>query len=129
MTSQAISTSLKSLRYPREIISYAVWAYFRFSMSLRDVEDLLAKRGILISYETIRVWVDRFGHQFARFIRRDRPGGHFYSGGDTQPPSPPGTPLNSPECTQFNRAPRCGCRFFLGGYPATSCTSIGAIVC
>lgn len=73
MTSPTITTPLKGFRHPREIISYAVWAYLRFSMSLRDVEDLLARRGIIVSYETIRVWVDRFGHQFARFIRRDRP--------------------------------------------------------
>jgi putative transposase len=73
MTTPAISTPVKGFRHPREIISYAVWAYFRFSMSLRDVEDLLAQRGIIVSYETIRVWVDRFGQQFARCIRRDRP--------------------------------------------------------
>jgi putative transposase len=55
MTSPTISTPLNGFRHPREIISYAVWAYFRFSMSLRDVEDVVAKRGLIVSYETIRV--------------------------------------------------------------------------
>ena len=65
--------ALKGHRFPRSVISYAVWAYFRFNMSLRDVEDLLADRGITVSYETIRSWVAKFGHQYARAIRRDRP--------------------------------------------------------
>ena len=43
-------------RFPPEIISYAVWAYHRFCLSFRDVEDLLAERGIIVSYETIRRW-------------------------------------------------------------------------
>ncbi len=45
---------LKGYRFPRPVISFAVWAYYRFAMSLRDVEDLLAARGVLISHETIR---------------------------------------------------------------------------
>ncbi|AZE56915.1 Mobile element protein [Pseudomonas synxantha] len=65
--------TLKGFRHSCEIISYAVWAYLRFSMSLRDAEDLLVKRGIIVSYETIRVWVDRFSQQLTRCIRRDRP--------------------------------------------------------
>ena len=64
---------LKGHRFPREIIGYAVWTYFRFNMSLRDVEDLLAERGVIVSHETIRAWVMKFGAQFARKIRRDRP--------------------------------------------------------
>ena len=52
----------------------AVWAYHRFALSLRDVEDLLAERGVVVSHETIRVWVARFGTQIAAKIRRDRPG-------------------------------------------------------
>ena len=64
---------LKGYRFPRSIIAYAVWAYHRFALSLRDVEDLLAERGVQVSYETIRVWVARFGPQFAACIRRDRP--------------------------------------------------------
>jgi putative transposase len=64
---------LKGHRFPRSIVSYAVWAYFRVNMSLRDVEDLLAVRGIAVSYETIRSWVTKFGQQYARSIQRDRP--------------------------------------------------------
>lgn len=64
---------LKGFRFPRSIISYAVWAYHRFALSTADVEDLLAERGIGVSRETIRKWVNRFGRHFARCIRRDRP--------------------------------------------------------
>ena len=65
---------LKGHRFPRTVIGYAVWAYHRFALSLRDVEDLLAERGVTVSHETIRVWVARFGTQIAAKIRRDRPG-------------------------------------------------------
>jgi putative transposase len=64
---------IKGFRFPKSVIGYAVWAYHRFSLSLRDVEDLLAERGVTVSYETIRDWVNRFGRQFAARIRRDRP--------------------------------------------------------
>ncbi len=64
---------LKGHRFPRTVIGYAVWAYHRFALSLRDVEDLLAERGIIVSHETIRVWVAKFGAQIAARIRRDRP--------------------------------------------------------
>ena len=65
---------LKGHRFPRTVIGYAAWAYHRFALSLRDVEDLLAERGVVVSHETIRVWVARFGTQIAAKIRRDRPG-------------------------------------------------------
>ena len=65
---------LKGHRFPRTVIGYAVWAYHRFALSLRDVEDLLAERGVTVSHETIRTWVAKFGAQFAAKIRRDRPG-------------------------------------------------------
>ena len=45
---------LKGYRFPREIVAYAVWAYHRFALSLRDVEDLLASRGVRVSYESVR---------------------------------------------------------------------------
>ena len=73
MTKAKQSGAFKGHRFPSEIISYAVWAYFRFPMSFRDVEDLLHKRGVIVSYETIRSWVRKFGHQYAKVIRRDRP--------------------------------------------------------
>ncbi len=74
-----ISTSLprlKGFRFPREIIAYAVWAYHRFALSTADVEDLLAERGVIVSREAVRLWVNRFGSQFAACIRRDRPQPH-----------------------------------------------------
>ena len=66
-------SSLKGFRFPRSVIGYAVWAYHRFALSLRDVEDLLASRGIKVSYETIRDWVARFGSVIAAKIRKARP--------------------------------------------------------
>lgn len=63
----------KGFRLPRTVIGDAVWAYHRFALSLRDSEDLLASRGIIVSYETIRDWVARLGVQFEKEIRRDRP--------------------------------------------------------
>jgi len=63
---------LKGYHHPREII-YAVWAYHRFALSTADVEDLLSERGVIISRETIQLWINRFGAHFAACIRRDRP--------------------------------------------------------
>src|ERR687883_652301 len=54
----------RGYRFPAEIISYAIWVYHRFCMSLRDVEDLLAQRGIVVSYETIRAWCRKFGARY-----------------------------------------------------------------
>ena len=65
---------LKGFRFPREVIAYAVWAYYSFALSTADVEDLLAERGLIVSRETVRLWVNRFGAHFADCIRRDRPG-------------------------------------------------------
>ena len=64
---------LKGFRYPREIIAYAVWAYHRLALSTADVEDLLAARGVIVSRESIRLWVNRFGQHFADCIKRGRP--------------------------------------------------------
>ncbi len=64
---------LKGFRYPREIIAYAVWAYYRLALSTADVEDLLAAQGVIASREAIRLWVNRFGRHFANCVRRDRP--------------------------------------------------------
>jgi putative transposase len=60
-------------RFPSAIISHAVYLYFRFAISYRDVEEMLAVRGIRVSYETIRRWCLKFGHLFAAEIRRRRP--------------------------------------------------------
>ena len=60
-------------RFPPEIISHAVWLYFRFPLSLRMVEEMLAARGILVSHETVRQWALKFGQAFANQIRRRLP--------------------------------------------------------
>ena len=59
--------------FPPEIIQHAIWLYLRFTMSYRDVEDLLAERGLEVSYETVRRWVLKFGPVIARRMRRRRP--------------------------------------------------------
>ena len=64
---------LKGFRFPSEIIAYAVWPYHRVAISTADVEDLLAERGVIVSREAIRSWVNRFGPHFANCVRRDRP--------------------------------------------------------
>ena len=64
------STSLyKRYRFPSEIIQYAVWLYHRFNLSHRDIEDLLAERGITVSYESIRLWCNKFGPQYAKRLK------------------------------------------------------------
>src|SRR5271166_4337864 len=60
-------------QFPPAIIRRAVWLYVRFTLSYRDVEDLLAERGLDVSYETVRRWVLKFGPLFARELRRRRP--------------------------------------------------------
>src|SRR5215470_1925 len=60
-------------RFPAEIISHAVWLYFRFPLGLRMVEELLAARGIIVSHEIVRQWARKFGQQFANQIRRRLP--------------------------------------------------------
>lgn len=65
--------SFKRHRFPADVIRHAVWLYFRFSLSLRDVEEMLAARGIEVSYETIRCWTRKFGPLIARRLRKRRP--------------------------------------------------------
>jgi putative transposase len=65
--------SFKRHRFPPEIIRHAVWLYFRFTLSFRDVEEMLAHRGIDLSYETIRCWTLKFGPSIARNLKRRRP--------------------------------------------------------
>jgi putative transposase len=60
-------------RFPAEVISHAVWLYFRFPLSLRMVEEMLAARGIIVSHETMRQWARKFGEAFANQIRRRLP--------------------------------------------------------
>ncbi len=63
----------KGYRFPPEIIGHAVWLYFRFSLSFRDVEELLAQRGIVVTYETVRQWCLKFGQTSANKLRHRRP--------------------------------------------------------
>ncbi len=65
--------SFKRHRFPPDVIRHAVWLYFRFTLSFRDVEELLAQRGIEVTYETIRCWTIKFGPQIARNLKRQRP--------------------------------------------------------
>jgi putative transposase len=67
------TTTYKRHRFPLEIIGHAVWLYFRFSLSFRDVEELLAERGVVVTYETIRQWCRKFGQTYADGVRRKRP--------------------------------------------------------
>jgi len=68
------STQYKRHRFPTEIIQYSVWLYYRFSLSHRDIEDLLTERGITVSYEAIRLWCNKFGPQYARRLKRRHQG-------------------------------------------------------
>ncbi len=65
--------SYRRHRFPSEIIQYAVWLYFRFPLSFRNVEDLLAERGVDVTYETVRCWALKFGLNYPRKLRRLRP--------------------------------------------------------
>ncbi len=67
----------KGYRFPPEIIQQAIWLYLRFTLSFRDVEDLLAERGIMVSRETIRRWVNHFGPTIAADLRKRRPKPHM----------------------------------------------------
>ena len=57
-------------RFPPEIIQHAVWLYFRFNLSHRDVEDILARRGVIVTHESIRLWCNKFGPRYAHRLRR-----------------------------------------------------------
>src|SRR5262249_15007062 len=67
-------------RFPPEIISHCVWLYFRFAWSFRDVEEMLAMRGVVLTYETVREWCLKFGQNYANNLRRRslRPGDHWH---------------------------------------------------
>ena len=73
MKIRTIAPDYKGHRFPPEIISHAVWLYFRFSLSIRSVEELLAQRGIVVTYETVRQWCLKFGQTYANELRRRRP--------------------------------------------------------
>src|SRR6266542_3474425 len=68
----SIRSPYRGYRFPPEIIVHAVWLYFRFHLSFRDVQDLLAERGVIVSHEAIRQWCTKFGAVFASGLRRRR---------------------------------------------------------
>ena len=67
-------STYKRHRFPPDIISYAVWLYYRFNLSHRDIEDLLAERGIIVSREAIRLWCIKFGAIYTRRLKRKNRG-------------------------------------------------------
>ena len=69
-----ISKLYKRYRFPPEIIQYAVWLYYRFNLSHRDIEDLLAERGINVTYEAIRLWCNKFGPKYSVKLKRKHQG-------------------------------------------------------
>jgi putative transposase len=73
MTPAANPERYKNHRFPPEIISHAVWLYFRFTLSYRDVEEMMLARGIVVTYEAIRKWCRKFGQDYANQLRRRRP--------------------------------------------------------
>ena len=68
------SNIYKRFRFPPVIIQYTVWLYYRFNLSHRDIEDLLAERGINVTYEAIRLWCNRFGLKYAARLKRKHQG-------------------------------------------------------
>jgi putative transposase len=64
--------SYRGFRYPAELISHCVWLYHRFSLSFREVQEMMAQRGVVVSHETIRQWCAKFGQSYANALRRRR---------------------------------------------------------
>jgi putative transposase len=76
-TNIRLSVAAVDLRYSAAaVIEQAIWLYARFPLSFRDVEDLLAERGMMVSYETVRRWVNHFGPKIAADLRKRRPKPH-----------------------------------------------------
>ena len=69
------SPYILACRFPKAIIQHAIWLYLRYTLSLRDVEELLAERGVIVIDETIRVWIAHFGPLIARLVRSRRDNG------------------------------------------------------
>ncbi len=73
MNPRPIFNRYKRHRFPAEIISHCVWLYFRFCLSYRDVEELMAERGVILTYEAVRYWCRKFGQVYANQLRRRHP--------------------------------------------------------
>ena len=125
MKERAAAPSDKRHRFPPGVIGHAVWLYFRFALSYRDVEELLAERGVIVSSETIRRWCRKFGQGYANALRRRRPRPgdtwHLDTGPGTPyrhalparrhrpPPPATGDPSGAATATRSSRA-RSACR-------------------
>ena len=72
ITERMKKISYSGYRFPPDVIHQAIWLYLRFTLSLRDLEDLLAERGVAVSYETVRRWVNHFGPMIAADLRKRR---------------------------------------------------------
>jgi putative transposase len=70
MTRLARDPLYRRHRFPADVIAHAVWLYFRFPLSLRMIEDMLAARGDIVSYQTVRLWAEKLGRHFANDIRK-----------------------------------------------------------
>ena len=81
--------SYSGYRFPRDVIQRAVWMYLRFTLSFRDIENLLAERGIEVSHETIRRWVIAFGPAIARRLRAQSPTPRCRRPSPVREPTPP----------------------------------------
>lgn len=64
------SSQYRGYRFSPDIISHTLWLYHRFTLSVRDIEDLLAERNIIVSYETVRQWCQKFGLNYAKSLRK-----------------------------------------------------------
>ncbi len=73
MLTLSATTKYKNHRFPAEIMSHAVWLYFRFCLSFRDVEELIFERDISVTYEVLRKWCRKFGQRYANQLRQRRP--------------------------------------------------------
>src|SRR5690348_4599424 len=73
MTTETTAPSYNGFRFPQEIIAHAVWLSFRCHLSQRDVEELLAERGVIVTYESVYQWCLKFGQTYANALRRRRP--------------------------------------------------------
>jgi putative transposase len=73
MKDEVAAPTYAGYRFPAEISGHAVWLYFRFALSYRDVEELLAARGVIVTDETVRQWCQKCGQAYANALRRRRP--------------------------------------------------------
>jgi putative transposase len=72
MKNNVSASPYQGYRFPSEIISHSVWLYFRFSLSFRDIAEILAERGVAVTYETIRQWCLKFGQTYVNDLKRRR---------------------------------------------------------